>query len=631
MKRKNDAEVRFKVTLDDNDAEKRINNLNKEGSKLNSTFSGIGKVGAAAFKGIVAGVTVAGTAVASLIAYGVNYNAQIEQLNTSFEVMTGSAEKAAEITERLKEMGASTPFETKDLAEVTQLLMNYGMEADTAIERMSMLGDISQGSAEKMQRIAMAYGQMSSAGKVSLEDIKQMIEAGFNPLSEISQTTGESMASLYDRISKGTISIDEITASMERSTSEGGKYFQSMEKQSKTLKGQISTLKDNFSSLAGTLANDVSGKLSSSILPEINQLISDMETAFKEDGVTAMIEVMSNGITTMLVNLVAQLPQFIQTGTMIIQSLLNGISSNKELLVTSVISAINELINAFISILPQILQLGIELIIQLINGIAQQAPELIPQIIDCLLLMVDTILNNLDLLVDAGINLIMSLADGLIDALPNLIDKIPIIIDKLLMALANNLPKLMSMGIELLIKLGVGLIKAIPQLISKVPQIITSLVTAFGKYVSKMGEVGLDLIKGLWNGINDAKDWLMDKISGFFGGVVDSIKNFFGISSPSKLFFEIGGYVDEGFVEGIDSMENDIRKQIDSTFGTGLDYLYNGYENFNMNIPDLNYINDYNRVIYLENNSNNKTTLELDGKLLAETVNTYNENREVAV
>lgn len=631
MKRKNDAEVRFKVTLDDNDAEKRINNLNKEGSKLNSTFSGIGKVGAAAFKGIVAGITVAGTAVASLIAYGVNYNAQIEQLNTSFEVMTGSAEKAAEITERLKEMGASTPFETKDLAEVTQLLMNYGMEADTAIERMSMLGDISQGSAEKMQRIAMAYGQMSSAGKVSLEDIKQMIEAGFNPLSEISQTTGESMASLYDRISKGTISIDEITSSMERSTSEGGKYFQSMEKQSKTLNGQISTLKDNFSSLAGTLANDVSGKLSSSILPEINQLISDMETAFKEDGVTAMIEVMSNGITTMLVNLVAQLPQFIQTGTMIIQSLLNGISSNKELLVTSVISAINELINAFISMLPQILQLGIELIIQLINGIAQQAPELIPQIIDCLLLMVDTILNNLDLLVDAGINLIMSLADGLIDALPNLIDKIPIIIDKLLMALANNLPKLMSMGIELLIKLGVGLIKAIPQLISKVPQIITSLVTAFGKYVSKMGEVGLDLIKGLWNGINDAKDWLMDKISGFFGGVVDSIKNFFGISSPSKLFFEIGGYVDEGFVEGIDSMENDIHKQIDSTFGTGLDYLYNGYENFNMNIPDLNYINDYNRVIYLENNSNNKTTLELDGKLLAETVNTYNENREVAV
>ena len=111
--------------------------------------------------------------------------------------------------------------------------MVSGFSADEAMDKMMMLGDISQGSAEKMSRIATAYGQMSSAGKVSLEDVKQMIEAGFNPLQEISESTGESMASLYDRISKGTISVDEITASM-RATYEGGKYFQSMEKQSQT-------------------------------------------------------------------------------------------------------------------------------------------------------------------------------------------------------------------------------------------------------------------------------------------------------------------------------------------------------------------------------------------------------------
>ena len=75
--------------------------------------------------------------------------------------------------------------------------MNYGFTADEAMDKMMMLGDISQGSADKMSRIAMAYGQMSSAGKVSLEDVKQMIEAGFNPLQEISESTGESMDSLY--------------------------------------------------------------------------------------------------------------------------------------------------------------------------------------------------------------------------------------------------------------------------------------------------------------------------------------------------------------------------------------------------------------------------------------------------
>lgn len=128
------------------------------------------------FKAVATSVGVVSTAMTGLIGFGVKYNAEIEQLQTSFEVMTGSAEKAKDVISELQKIGAETPFETKDLAEVTQLLMNYGLTADDAISKMQMLGDIAQGSSEKMNRIAMAYGQMSSAGKVQLEDIKQMID-----------------------------------------------------------------------------------------------------------------------------------------------------------------------------------------------------------------------------------------------------------------------------------------------------------------------------------------------------------------------------------------------------------------------------------------------------------------------
>ena len=128
------------------------------------------------FKAVATSVGVVSTAMAGLIGFGVKYNAEIEQLQTSFEVMTGSAEKAKDVISELQKIGAETPFETKDLAEVTQLLMNYGLTADDAISKMQMLGDISQGNSEKMNRIAMAYGQMSSAGKVYLEDVKQMID-----------------------------------------------------------------------------------------------------------------------------------------------------------------------------------------------------------------------------------------------------------------------------------------------------------------------------------------------------------------------------------------------------------------------------------------------------------------------
>ena len=153
-------------------------------------LGGLAKGGMSVLAGAIGSVT---AALGAGAAAGVKYNASIETYQTSFEVMTGSAEKAAEVIDRLKKVGAETPFELPDLADTTQLLMNYGFTADEAMDKMMMLGDISQGSADKMSRIATAYGQMSSAGKVQLEDVKQMIEAGFNPLQEISETTGDSM------------------------------------------------------------------------------------------------------------------------------------------------------------------------------------------------------------------------------------------------------------------------------------------------------------------------------------------------------------------------------------------------------------------------------------------------------
>ena len=143
------------------------------------------------------------------------------------------------------------------------------------------------------------------------------------------------------------------------------------------------------------------------------------------------------------------------------------------------------------------------------------------------------------------------------------------------MAITNNLPKLIQMGIELTVKLAVGLIKAIPQLIAKIPQIISSLVNGFKNYRSKMGDVGLNLIQGLWNGIKDAGAWLRDKISGFFGGVVDSIRDFFGIHSPSTLFKnEIGKNlalgVGEGFSETMNDVTSDMQGAIPTEFDTSV-------------------------------------------------------------
>lgn len=321
-----DGSVVIDTSLDNEGLEKGINNIGGSFNRLRSIATkALGAIG-----------------FGTLVKEGVQYNATVEQLQTSFEVMTGSATKATEIVEKLKEIGAKTPFEFTGLAETTQLLMNYGLEADDAIDKMQMLGDISQGSAEKMNRIGMAYGQMSSAGKVALEDVKQMIEAGFNPLQEISQTTGESMASLYDRISKGTISVDEITASMERSTSVGGKYFQSMDKQSQTFNGQVSTLKDNFSNLLGSVLKPLSELLSNTILPAVNDFMSKLQEKIDNGSFDDFLQTLKN-MLAVIVPLTTAIVAF--KASLAITGLINNLKKGFDTLKTSVL-ALNSAIKA---------------------------------------------------------------------------------------------------------------------------------------------------------------------------------------------------------------------------------------------------------------------------------------------
>lgn len=292
-----DYTLSAKITGDSSGFEKAFSSAQKAAKNFEKVMDTVGKkVSDIGQKMQNAGAKLTGvtTAFAGVAAVGVKYNASMETYSTSFETMTGSAEKAAEIMQQLQKIGAETPFEFEDLAKTTNTLMQFGFTADEAIESMQMLGDISQGSAQKMDSITRAFGKMSSSGKVSLEDINMMIDAGFNPLQEISQTTGESMADLYARISDGAMSVDEITASMQRATSEGGMYFQSMDKQSQTFSGQLSTLSDNAQSFLGNITSGIFEKLAQDILPKVNEAVSLLNDAFEAEGMSGVLSVIQS-------------------------------------------------------------------------------------------------------------------------------------------------------------------------------------------------------------------------------------------------------------------------------------------------------------------------------------------------
>lgn len=195
----------------------------------------------------------AASELSNVVKSGVDYNATMQSYLTNFKVMLGSEEQAAAKLAEIRKMAASTPFSLDDLTSGTQTLLQFGIAVDDTTGVLQQLGDISLGNADKLQTLVRAYGKMSSAQKVTLENVTMMIDAGFNPLNQICNATGESMADLYKRISDGKVSFAELESAVASATSQGGQFYNGMLEASQTFSGRMSTLKDNVSALTGEL------------------------------------------------------------------------------------------------------------------------------------------------------------------------------------------------------------------------------------------------------------------------------------------------------------------------------------------------------------------------------------------
>lgn len=270
-------------------------------------------VGAFAFAKLAQGLGQVTTA-------AIKYNAQMEAYQTNFSVMLGDEAKGVEYVAQLREKAAKTPFGMEDLASAAQTMLSFGMDAENANTAMDRLGDIALGNKDKFQSLSLAFSQISAAGKLTGEDLLQMVNAGFNPLNTLAEKTGTSLGDLKDVMSggkgsaafrkqmkdaqnevkklgagasegakllaqigqEGMISAEMVGKAMEIETSPGGRFYDGMENASKTLEGQFSTLKDNSMQLVGNIFSPISDALSGVILPAANGVIDALNGLFED-------------------------------------------------------------------------------------------------------------------------------------------------------------------------------------------------------------------------------------------------------------------------------------------------------------------------------------------------------------
>nr|DAZ56816.1 MAG TPA: tail tape measure protein [Caudoviricetes sp.] len=363
----------------------------------------------------------------------------------------------------------------------------------------------------------------------------------------------------------------------------------------------LAGMSDSGANMDGLINNlvDSVNTFASNIMPRIAPLINGMVQSAVQ-----LLPQAVNMITTQLLPLItAQVPNIVNGLSQVVQAIVAALPQ----IMSALTAALPQIVQAILTLLPQLLDAGMQMLTMLIQGFAQALPQLITMLPTIVRQIVDVILQNLPLILQAGMELLMGLAQGLIQALPELIQMLPGIVMQITDTLLDNLPLLITAGIQILVALIQGITQAIPQLIAMQPKIVMQIVSTLSAHlpeiistglqmmvqlaagiISGIGNVvsgarnvarnivsalreapgqvisiGKNIVTGVWEGISSSIGWLRDKVSGWVSGIMQDIKGFFGIHSPSRLMRdEVGKYLAEGIGVGFEDEMGNVSKQM---------------------------------------------------------------------
>lgn len=265
--------------------------------------------------------------------------------------------------------------------------------------------------------------------------------------------------------------------------------------------------------------------------------------------------------------LIDNIPLLIDAALQLVTGLVQGIINAIPVLVAALPTLITSLIDGLLSSIPQIIQAGIDLLTSLITALPEIIATIVAAIPEIINGIITALLENIPLIIQAGIDLLVALIQALPQIITTIVQAIPQIISGIVNALVQNIPQIIQAGVQLFVALIQNLPTIIAEIVKAVPQIVSGIVSAFGSLVGEMVKAGANLLHGLWEGISSAAGWLWEKVSGWASSLVDGIKNFFGIHSPSTVFAEIGTNMGEGVGVGFGESMNGVSSDMTAAMG----------------------------------------------------------------
>lgn len=508
--------------------------------------------------GAVVGVVGLAGAFLGLAESTLEYRTQMAKLETAFNDANFSAKDATNTYTKLygvlADEGKATEA-SQQLAELAQTEQDLEQWTDILTGAYAKFGDslpvesLAEASNEtaKTGQITGALADALNWAGASEEEFQRQLDA-CNTESERAQLIQNTLNGLYKDASdayktnaKDIIEANEATANWNNALAEVGAVAQPL----------------------ATIIKGIGTSILVYVLPFVKELSQGLQMLFSGEiqaGLTSIggtLSTIGNSLTELLTNIITKVTEFIPV------------------LLPKIAEILLAIINKVVEFIPVLLETASNLL----NSIVEAIPPTINKLLQELPKIIDNILTTIGTWIPKIFELAGNLFNKLVDALPgviqNLVKALPQVIESIINFFVNNYPTIYQSALNLLRniikalpKIVVELVKGIADLvlsigktlISNAPEILTAGKKMFNSLLEAIPGIGVDLIKGLWEGIKSMGSWIGGKLEGFTDGVLDDIKNFFGIQSPSTETEDMGENLDYGLIKGIKKRAGEVKK-----------------------------------------------------------------------
>jgi len=498
---------------------------------------------------------------------GVSANEYMENV-TSFSAsllqsMGGDTKKSAEVANMaMVDMGDNANKMGTDMRDIQNAYQGFAKSNYTMLDNLKLGYGGTKGEMERLLADATAL----SGVEYNIDNLADVYSA-INVIQEGLGITGTTALEAEETMTGSLNAMKSAFTDVMGNLAIGENLGPSLSALSET----VSTfLFDNFFPMVGDILSQLPGAIATFVqefIPDIIEsgggLITSLATGITE-GVPLFLESISSIMDNMLTWIAEQLPTILDEGVAFISEFANGLFEGMPGVLDNMGEIIGKVLEAILDAAPKILDGGMDLVTNLAKGIWDNLPAVVESMINILGNLLDIIIEKYPEYLKKGVEIIGKMAKGIWDNLPEIITTLGNLLMKLIQAIRERMPEFLQKGFELIGQLAWGLIKAIPSVVAKIPAIIAAIVKAIIGLGGELVGAGKDLMLGLAKGIGDSVGAVVTKAKEAAGKVVDSVKGYFGINSPSRVFMGIGEYVNLGLAKGIEDNISPVTRAMQS-------------------------------------------------------------------